>query len=160
MGIYRWKTWSCHPADVGWLVGWLIGWFFFRPGIAKSQPGKSCRKSWSRVLSADFREVGLELIACCDVARLVVAVNKAFAADVPAGTHPFFAPLGWIPGAFSGKVALPDVALLHQEFGDGRGVLDDAVFIAISSLPLFALSAALSVFIFGARGRECGILGR
>ena len=166
-----WMTWSCHPAGVGWLVGWLVGWFvgwfFVRPGIAKSQPGKSCRKSWSRVLSADLHEVGLELItfrlgdgACRDVARLVVAVDEAFTTDVPAGTHPIVAPLGSISGAFSGKVALPDFALFHQEFGDGRDVLDDAIFIAVSSLPLFALSAALAVLVFGARGRDRGILGR
>jgi hypothetical protein len=79
---------------------------------------------------------------------------------VPAGTHPFITPHGSIPGAFSEKDALPDFALFHQGFGDGRGVLDDAVFITVSSLPLFALSAALAVFVFGARGRECGILGR
>ena len=116
---------------------------------------------------ADLREVGLELItfrfgdgACCDVARFVVAVDEAFAADVPASTHPFVAPLGSIPGAFSSKVALPYFALFHQEFSDGRGVLDDVVFIAVSLLSLFALSAALAIFVFGARGRECGILGR
>jgi hypothetical protein len=116
---------------------------------------------------ADLREVGLELItfrlgdgACRDVVRLVVAVNEAFAADVPAGTHPFVAPRGSILGAFSGKVVFPDFALFHQEFGDGRGVLDDAVFIAVSLLPLFALFVALAVLVFGARGRDRGILGR
>ena len=116
---------------------------------------------------ADLREVGLELItfrfgdgACCDVARFVVAVDEAFAADVPASTHPFVAPLGSIPGAFSSKVALPYFALFHQEFSDGRGVLDDVVFVAISLRPLLPLSTALAVVAPGPGGLDHGILGR
>jgi len=79
---------------------------------------------------------------------------------VPACTHPFFTPLRSISGAFSGKVLLPDLALLHQKFGDGRGVFDNAVFIAVSSLPLLSLSGALAFVIPGPGGCDCGILGK
>ncbi len=81
-------------------------WLFLRPGITKPRPGKSGRRSGSRVLPTDLCDVGLELAAfrlgdstCSKVARLVVAVDEAFAADVPAGAHPFFAPLRSVAGA-------------------------------------------------------------
>ena len=73
-----WITWSCDPEGDGGLVRWL----FFRPGITKPRPGKSGRRSGSRVLPTDLCDVGLELVAfrlgdstCSNVARLVVTVD-------------------------------------------------------------------------------------
>lgn len=88
------------------------------------------------------------------MAGLVVAVDEAFPADVPAGTHPFFAPLRLVARAFSGKVALPDFTLPYQKFSDGCGVFDDAGVLVVSLLPFLFLFVTVFV-VFPAPGR-CG----
>jgi hypothetical protein len=135
-----WKMWSCNPLGVGGFVGWL----FFGPGIIKSRPGKSGRRGGG-VLLANFFKVGLEFIALClgngarpHMTSLVVAANKAFGADVPAGAHGGgFIPLGTIPCAFPCKIMVPNLALFHQEFGDGGEVLDNVLPFNFVGLPFF-----------------------
>ncbi len=57
---------------------------------------------------------------------LVVAVNKAFALDVPAGAHEGgVVPLEAILQAFPCKIALSDLAFLQKKFRDGGGVFGD-----------------------------------
>ena len=80
---------SCHPLGVWGFAGRL----FFGPGIAKPRPGKSSRGG-EVILPANFGDVGLKIVllrlgdgGCSNVTCFVVAVNKAFATDVPAGTH-------------------------------------------------------------------------
>ena len=82
-------TGSCHPLGVWGFVGRL----FFGPGIAKPRPGKSSRGG-EVILPANFGDVGLKIVLLrlgdggrSNVTCFVVAVNKAFATDVPAGTH-------------------------------------------------------------------------
>ncbi len=122
-------TGSCHPLGVWGFVGRL----FFGPGIAKPQPGKSSRGG-EVILLANFGDVGLKIVLFClgdggrsDVTCFVVAVNKAFTTDVPAGTHECgVVPLGTNFGALAGEMLLPIFAVLHQELGDGGWVLHDA----------------------------------
>jgi hypothetical protein len=82
-------TGSCHPLGVWGFVGRL----FFGPGIAKPRPGKSSQGG-EVILPANFGDVGLKNDLLClgdgrrsDVTCFVVAVNRAFSMDVPAGTH-------------------------------------------------------------------------
>ena len=97
------------------------------------------------------------------MACFVVAVTKALASEPPAGVHEGarIVPLGAVPGAFSGKILLPNFILLHQKFGDGCGVLDDAVLFVVVSLPLLSPSPLLVIVHWG-RGGGGGseILGR
>jgi len=80
------------------------------------------------------------------VARLVVAVNKAFTADPPAGAHEDgVAPLGAIRLAFSCKISPPVFAFLYQKFGDGGGVLDDAISSGFVRFPFLSLSLLVAV---------------
>ncbi len=80
---------SCHPLGVWGVVGRL----FFGTGIAKPRPVKSSRVE-EVILPANFGDVGLKNVLLClgdggrfNVTCFVVAVGKAFAADVPVGTH-------------------------------------------------------------------------
>jgi hypothetical protein len=58
---------------------------------------------------------------------LIVAVNKAFSADIPVDAYAgVFIPLGTIPCAFSREIAFPNRAFFHEEIVDGGGVFDDA----------------------------------
>ncbi len=101
---------SCHPLGVWGFVGRL----FFVPGIAKPRPGKSSRGG-EVILPENFGDVGLKIVLLClggggrsDVTCFVVAVNKAFITDVPAGTHEGrVVPFGTILRALSSKVFLP-----------------------------------------------------
>ena len=118
-------TGSCHPLGVWGFVGRL----FFGPGIAKPRPVKSSRVE-EVILPANFGDVGLKnvLLRLGDGGRsnatcFVVAVGKAFATDVPAGTHECgVVPHGTNFGALAGKMLLPNFAVLHQELGDGGWV--------------------------------------
>jgi hypothetical protein len=76
---------------------------------------------------------------------LVVAVDKAFDADVPTGAHEgCFIPLRTIPCTFPCKITLPNLAFFHQEFGDGGRVFDDVFPFNFVGLPLFpSLSFAI-----------------
>ncbi len=84
---------------------------------------------------ANFFKISLEFVTLClgngarpNVACLVVAVNKAFGTDVPAGAHEGgVVPLGAIFRAFPCKIVFPVLAFLHQKLGDGGGVLGDAL---------------------------------
>ncbi len=79
------------------------------------------------ILPANFGDVGLKIVllrlgdgGLFNVTCFVVAVGKAFAMDVPAGTHE----CGVVPhrtnfGALAGEMLLPNFAILHQELGDG-----------------------------------------
>ncbi len=104
---------------------------------------------------ANVVEIGLESSALGlgngaspHVTSLVVAVNKAFGTDVPAGVHEgFFISLGTIPSAFPCKITLPNLAFFHQEFDDGGRVFDDALPFNFFRLPLF--SSLLFVIIPG-----------
>ncbi len=59
---------------------------------------------------------------------LVVAVNEAFATDVPADVHEGgVVPLGAILRAFPQKIALPDLAFLQKKFRDGGCVFGDTL---------------------------------
>jgi hypothetical protein len=152
---YIWQTtWSCHPLGVGGFIGWL----FFGLGIAESRPGKSGQRGGG-VLLANFFNVGLDFIVLClgkgarpHVTSLVVAVDKAFGTDVPAGAHEGgFIPLGTILCAFPCKIMLPNLALFHQEFGDEGRVFDDVLPFNLIGLPLFS---SLSFAIIP--GHDCG----
>ena len=110
---------------MGWRVG-LVGGASFEPGIAKSRPGKS-DQGRGGVLLANFVEVFLEFAMLClgngtrpHVACLVVAVDKAFGTDVPAGAHEGgVVPLGAIHRAFPCKIAFPVFVFFHQKFPFG-----------------------------------------
>ncbi len=111
----------------------FVGRLFFGPGISKPRPGKSSRGG-GFILPANFGDVGKKIVFLhlrdggrSDVTCFVVAVDKAFATDVPAGTHECgVVPLGMILGALAGEMLLPIFAVLHQELGDGGWVLHDA----------------------------------
>ena len=131
----RWTTGSCCP----WGLWGFVGRLFFGPGVAKPRPGKSSRGG-RFVLPANFGDVGQEFILLrlrdggrSNVTGFVVAVDKAFAADVPASAHKGgVVPLGVILGALAGKMLLPVFAVLQQELGDGGGVLGDAFPVDVS----------------------------
>jgi hypothetical protein len=142
---------------------------FFGPGIAKPRPGKSSRGG-RFVLPANFGDVGREFILlrlrdgrCSNVTGFVVAVNKAFAADVLASAHKGgVIPLGAILGAPAGKMLFPVFVVLQQELGDGGGVLGDALPVDVSWLPL--LPPLLFAVALGVRstsgGSRRGLWGR
>ncbi len=124
------RTWSCCP----WGVWGVVGRLFFGPGIAKPRPGKS-GQGGGFVLPANYCKVGLEFFVLCwgngarsYMTSFVVAVNEAFALDVPAGAHKSgVVPLGTIFGAFPGKMLLPILAILYQKLGDGGNVFDQTL---------------------------------
>ena len=146
-------TWSCHTWGVG-----RIEWLCIGPDIAKSWPGESGRGG-EGVLPENLIKILLEFSAfclgngtCSYVAHLVVAVNEAFDADVPADAHEVgVVPLGAIGRAFSCKILPPVFAFLYQKFGDGGGVLDDVIigFVRIPFLPF-------PLFVLPRRGVELG----
>jgi hypothetical protein len=111
----------------------FVGWLFFGPGIAKSRPGKSSQRGGG-VLPANFFKVGFEFVVLCGgdgtrchMTGFIVAVNKAFFADVPADAHAgVFVPHGMIPRAFSCEITFPNHAFFHEEIVDGGEVFDDA----------------------------------
>ena len=135
LGVFQendWRlAWSCHS---DWEVG-LIGGAPFGLGIAKSCPGKSHQRG-GVVLLVNFFEIFLEFGMLClgniahpHVACLVVAVNKAFDMDVPAGAHEGgVIPLGAIHRAFSCKILFPVL-------GDGGGIFGDAFPFGFVQLP-------------------------
>jgi hypothetical protein len=132
-------TGSCHLLGVWGFVGRL----FFGPGIAKPRPGKSSQGG-EVILPANFGDVGLKIVLLClgdsrrsNVTCFVVAVNKAFATDVPASTHEGgVVPFGMILRALSSKVFLPGLAILHQEFGDGGDILCNLPPFVLACFPL------------------------
>jgi hypothetical protein len=135
LGVFQendWRlAWSCHS---DWEVG-LIGGAPFGLGIAKSCPGKS-HQGGGVVLLVNFFEIFLEFGMLClgniahpHVACLVVAVNKAFGMDVPAGAHEGgVIPLGAIHRAFPCKILFPVL-------GDGGGIFGDAFPFGFVQLP-------------------------
>ena len=114
-GANRWMTGSCCP----WGLWGFVRRLFFGPGVAKPRPEKSSRGGRC-VPPAYFGDVCQEFIllrlrdsGCSNMAGSVVAVNKAFATDVPASTHEdCVVPHGAIPGALVGEMFLPVVAVL------------------------------------------------
>ncbi len=95
------------------------------------------------------------------MACLVVAVDKAFAMDPPAGTHESgVIPFGAIPQAFSCKIAPPVFAFLQLKFGDGGGVLDDAIPGGILGFPLLSSPFLLAVVSWCKVGLGRWVLGR
>ena len=135
-----------------WGVGRIIR-LCVGPGIAKSRPGES-GQGGGGILPAKLFEIFLEFGALClgngacsDVACLVVAVNKeAFTTNPPAGAHEDgVVPLGVIRQAFSCKISSLVFAFLYQKFGDGDGVLDDAISIGFVQFPFLSLSLLLAV---------------
>jgi hypothetical protein len=87
------------------------------------------------------------------VTGLVVAIPEAFPADVPVGAREgVVVPLGTIPCAFSRKIALPNLIVIHEKFHDGGGVFDDAVPYNFIGLPLFILPLSIVPW----RGGEFG----
>jgi hypothetical protein len=63
-----------------------------------------------------------------NVTGLVVAITEAFPVDVPAGTHEgIVVPLGTIPCAFTCKMELPNLIVLHEKICDGGGIFDDTL---------------------------------
>ncbi len=90
---------------------------------------------------------------------LVVAIAAAFAADVPVGAHEgVVVPLGTIPCAFSRKIALPNLIVLHEKFCDGGGIFDGALPSNFVGLPLFIL--LLSVIPWHGGEFGCWLFGR
>ncbi len=80
------------------------------------------------------------------MACLVVAVNEAFTVDPPAGAQEDgVVPLGAISRAFSCKILPPVFAFLYQKFGDGGGILDDAISSGFVRFPFLPLSLLLAV---------------
>ncbi len=116
---------SCHPLGVWEFVGRL----FFGLGIAEPRPVKSSRVE-EVILPANFGDVSLKNVLLClgdggrsNVTCFVVTVGKAFATDVPAGTHECgVIPHGMNLGALAGEMLLPNFTVLHQELGDGGWV--------------------------------------
>jgi hypothetical protein len=85
---------------------------------------------------------------------LVVAIVETFPADVPAGAHEgVVLPLGTIPHAFSCKIALPNLIILHEKFHDGGGVFDYALFSIFGGLPLAVLPLSVVPWLGGEFGR-------
>ncbi len=129
--------------DYGEFCPWgfwgFVGRLFFGPGVAKPRPGKSSRDG-RFVLPENFGDVGQEVILLClrdsgrsNVTGFVVAVDKAFATDVPASTHKGgVVSLGAILGALAGKMLLPVFTVLQQELRDGGGVLGYAFPVNVS----------------------------
>jgi hypothetical protein len=71
---------------------------------------------------------------------LAVAIAETFPTDVPVGAHEgVVVPLGTIPCAFSCKIPLPNLIILHEKFRDGGGVFDYALFSNFVVLPLVVL---------------------
>ncbi len=82
-----------HGVVIRWVLGILSGGFSL--GQASLSPSLGIQAKWGGgVLLANFVEVGLESSALCmgndaspHMTSLVVAVDKAFDADVPTGAH-------------------------------------------------------------------------
>ncbi len=95
---------------------------------AGPRPGKSSRGG-GFILPANFGDVGKKIVFLClrdggrsDVTCFVVAVDKAFATDVPAGTHECgVVPLGTILGALAGKMLLPILPSFIKNLEMGAG---------------------------------------
>ncbi len=90
---------------------------------------------------------------------LVVAIAETFPTDVPAGAHEgVVVPLGTIPHAFSCKIALPNLIILHEKFRDGGGVFDYALFSDFVGLSLVVLPLSVVPWLRGEFG--CWLFGR
>jgi hypothetical protein len=90
---------------------------------------------------------------------LVVAITEAFPMDVPASAHEVVVvPLGTIPCAFSHKIALSNLIILHEKFCDGGGVFDGALPSDFVGLPLFILLLSIVPWSGGEFG--CWLFGR
>ena len=81
---------------------------------------------------------------------LIVAIDKAFPADEPAGAHEdSVVPLKTILHAFSSKITLLDPITLHEKFHDGGGIFDNVLpsdFVELLLLILlFLLSPGMGV---------------
>ncbi len=84
---------------------------------------------------------------------LIVAITEPFPTDVPAGAHEGdVVPLGTIPHAFSCKIVLPNLIILHEKFHDGGGIFDYVLFSDFVGLPLVVLLLSIIPWLGGEFG--------
>ncbi len=75
---------------------------------------------------------------------LVVAITEAIPMDIPAGAHEgVVVPLGTIPCAFTCKITLPNLIVLHEKIHDGGGIFDDAPPSGFVRLPFIILPLSI-----------------
>jgi hypothetical protein len=89
-----------------------------------------------------------------NVTGLVVAIAETFTMDVPAGAHEgVVVPLGTILCAFSCKMVLPNLFVLHEKFRDGGGIVDYTLLCNFDGLPLIILLLSIIPWRGGEFGR-------